>query len=148
MSINISHNVTLFPQPTNMTCWSAAATMLFGDRSVGPGTASTGPSGGLQNNYGNVQEFASSHGLTMHAPQSWTVEGLKELLQRGPLMVCGRVPSGHAFVVAGMEGDGTPGGTRLKIYDPWPPNVGNVVEVPYGNLMQQFPEATEYILHR
>ena len=28
LTIDISHSVTLFPQPTGMSCWSAAATML------------------------------------------------------------------------------------------------------------------------
>ena len=35
IAIDIDHRVTRFPQPTNMTCWSAAATMLFGNMSVG-----------------------------------------------------------------------------------------------------------------
>ncbi|MBK6899931.1 MAG: hypothetical protein IPH09_11900 [bacterium] len=87
MAINISHWVTLFPQPTSMTCWSAAATMLFGDRSVGPGRARTAPSGGLRSDFGNIHTFAMSHGLTMHAPQCWTVDGLADLLRRGPLWV-------------------------------------------------------------
>src|SRR5438876_6647892 len=108
MDVNISHRVTLFPQPTNMTCWSAAATMLFGNMSVGPGRASLAPNGGLSSDFGNIQAFARSHHLQMHAPQSWTVDGLASLLRHGPLWVGGSVPSGHAYVIAAMKGDGTP----------------------------------------
>jgi hypothetical protein len=48
LSVDISKSVKLFPQPTNMSCWSAAATMLFGNMSVGAGGASLGPEGGLR----------------------------------------------------------------------------------------------------
>jgi hypothetical protein len=148
MNIKISHFVTLFPQPTSMTCWSAAATMLFGDRSVGPGPAATGASGGLGSSFENIQLFASAHGLTMHPPQSWTVAGLADLLRRGPLWVGGMIPSGHAYVIAAIEGDGSPANTKITIYDPWPPKFGRIYTVAYGTWMQQHPMATTYILHR
>lgn len=147
MNINITHRVTLYPQPTNMTCWSAAATMLFGDRCVGAGGAATGPAGGLEASYSNIQTFAMAHGLRMHAPQSWTTKGLAELLHNGPLWVGGMVPSGHAYVIGGMRGDGTPGKTIITIYDPWPPNMGRIRRVSYGSWMQAHPKATTYILH-
>jgi hypothetical protein len=147
--VDIRHPVTLFPQPTDMTCWSAAATMLFGNQTIGPGDASLSDEGGLLADYENVKKFADSHGLEMHAPQSWSVDGLADLLKsQGPLWVAGNVPSGHAFVIAGMEGDGTPEGTRLIIYDPWPPNKGAVRSEVYADWMQKYPEATTYILHR
>ncbi len=148
-SIDISHPVTLFPQPTNMTCWSAAASMLFGNQSVGPGDASLDPSGGLVATFENVQKFADAHGLQMHSPQSWTVQGLADLLRNhGPLWVAGFVPSGHAFVISGMHGDGTPDGTTLTIYDPWPPGVGAIKKVNLAAWIKKYPEATTYILHR
>ncbi|MEM7024181.1 MAG: papain-like cysteine protease family protein [Pseudomonadota bacterium] len=147
--IDASHRVTLFAQWTNMSCWSAAATMLFGNRSVGPGSATLGPSGGLRPSAQNVQQFANSHGLHMHYPQSWTVAGLVKLLRHsGPLWVAGWVPSGHAVVYAGIFGDGTPDGTMLLIYDPWPPGVGNIRGELYGDWVRAHPTATTYILTR
>jgi hypothetical protein len=148
MMLNIQHPVALFPQPTGMSCWSAAATMLFGDRSVGPGGARLGSSGGLEGDFANIQRFAAAHGLVMHAPQSWTVQGLALLLQRRPLWVGGMVPGGHAYVIGGIAGDGSPDRTILTIYDPWPPRVGNRRTEPYGRWMRQYPMATLYVLHR
>jgi hypothetical protein len=157
-AINIHHRVTLFPQPTNMTCWSAAATMLFGSlESVGSGRATLQPSGGMDFNYANIQVFARGLGLLLHPPQSWTVQGIANLLQRGPIMITGRVlrdprtgrPVPHAIVVGGMIGDGTPSGTSLTIYDPWPPGIPHGSRnVLYRDFMSDFPSGTTYILHR
>jgi hypothetical protein len=58
------------------------------------------------------------------------------------------VPSGHAYVISGMVGDGTPNGTMLTIYDPWPPNRRQIRSLSYGQWMGFFPLATTYILHR
>lgn len=146
--IDINHNVRLFAQPTSMTCWSAAATMILGtNMSVGPGQAQL-VQGGLGSQFENVEEFARAHGLRFHAPQSWTLKGLASLLERGPLWVAGRVPSGHAFVIGAMKGDGTAEGTELTIYDPWPPGVGKIVEISYLQFMQLHPMATMYVLQR
>lgn len=147
MAYSIRHRVTLFPQPTSMTCWSAAATMLFGDRSIGPGTASLGSSGGLNSDFDNIEKFAHSHGLTMEAPMSWTVSGLARLMQFGPLWVGGLVPSGHAYVIGALVGDGTPAGTQITIYDPWPPGIGAIRQISYQAWVLRYPMATMYILH-
>ncbi len=57
----IVHDVTLFPQPTGESCWSAAATMIFGDRSVGPGRATlTGPTARRGVNRGTVPHFIAA----------------------------------------------------------------------------------------
>ncbi len=145
--IDISHRIQLYGQPTNMTCWSAAATMLLGtNMSVGPGNAVVGPAGGLNPSFTNVKKFADSLGLHFHAPQSWTVRGIAELLRRGPLWVAGWVPSGHAVVYGGIHGDGSPEGTLIVIYDPWPPGIGAIRGEIYGDWVRQHPTATTYIL--
>lgn len=156
IKIEIDHRVTLFPQPTNMTCWSAAATMLFGNMSVGAGGAVVTPSGGLASSFANVQAFSRAHGLTMHAPMSWTTQGLASLLRRGPLWVAGVQPlgsptaiqSGHAVVIGSMWGNGSAEGTMILIYDPWPPGVGSTYGVFYGDRIAGSPLMTTYILHR
>jgi len=38
---DFTHPVMLYPQPSNVTCWSASATMILGNMSVGPGKAAT-----------------------------------------------------------------------------------------------------------
>ena len=156
ITIDIDNRVTLFPQPTNMTCWSAAATMLFGNMSVGSGGAAVSPSGGLGSAYANVQAFARAHGLVMHAPMSWTNQGLAGLVRRWPLWVAGVQPLGsptavqvgHAVVVGAMWGNGSADGTMLLIYDPWPPNVGSLYGVFYMDRIAGSPLMTTYILHR
>lgn len=151
----IDHPVRLFPQPTGMSCWSAAATMLFGDMSVGPGSAATSSSGGLGSSPTNVQAFADSHGLRMHHPQSWSVQGLSMILRRGPIWVGGinpvaGKPAGHALVVGALWSDGAPGGdgTMIKIYDPWPPGRGEIRGEIFSDWSRRYPLSTMYVLER
>lgn len=148
MVLNIWHHVALFPQPTGMTCWSAAATMVLGNQSAGAGRARLAANGGLASDFANIRTFAAAYGLQMEAPQSWTVQGLEPLLMKGPLWVAGLVPSGHAYVIGAMSGDGTPVGTSLTIYDPWPPNKGQIRRTTFASWMARYPMATLYILHR
>ena len=147
VTIDISHRIRLYGQPTVMTCWSAAATMLTGtNMSVGPGGAALGPTGGLKPSFANVQAFASAHGLRIHAPQSWSTQGLASVMRRGPIWVAGWIPSGHAVVYGGIHGDGAPDGTLIVIYDPWPPGTGAVRAEIYGDWVRRHPTATTYIL--
>jgi hypothetical protein len=156
LKIDIDHRVTLFPQPNNMTCWSAAATMLFTNMSVGPGRAAVGASGGLASDHRNIAVFARDLGLTMHAPTTWTVQGFAALLTRGPLWVGGVQPlgspkavqSGHVVVVGSMWGTDEPDGTMLQIYDPWPVGFGSIYGAFYGERIAGAPLWTTYILHR
>lgn len=149
VTIDISQRVILYGQPTNMTCWSAAATMLLGSNmSVGPGSANTGPRGGLLPSFSNVQSFADSYGLRMNAPQCWTTQGVANLLRRGPVWVAGWVPTGHAVVYGGIHGDGAPDGTLIVVYDPWPPGRGEIRGEIYGDWVNKHPAATTYILER
>jgi hypothetical protein len=148
---DIEHRVRLYGQPTNMTCWSAAATMLFGtNMCVGPAGAEMSASGGLKNTPQNIKTFAKNLGLRMHYPQSWTVQGITELIRWGPLWVAGMQPSGHAVVIGSLWGDAKAdgSGTGMLIYDPWPPGRGRIYPAFYGDRLQQFPLMTMYILHR
>ncbi|NND94068.1 MAG: hypothetical protein HKN45_04335 [Flavobacteriales bacterium] len=148
--ITIDHRVQLFAQPTDMTCWSAATTMLFGNRmSVGAGGARLSRRGGLNGSYQNIGAFARAHGLTIHAPQSWHVHRLIELLRNGPVVMMGHRPTGHAVVIGAVESDGTPERTYLKIFDPWPVNSGLIRRrMPYDVMMRKYPMTTRYMLQR
>jgi hypothetical protein len=156
LKIDIDHRVKLFPQPKNMTCWSAAATMLFNTLSVGQGRAAAGASGGSAASGWNISVFARDLGLTMHAPTTWTVQGFAALLGRGPLWVGSVQPlgspkavqSGHVVVVGSLWGTGEPDGTMLQIYDPWPVGFGSIYGTFYGERIAGAPLWTTYILHR
>lgn len=144
----INHRVELIGQPTDMSCWSTATSMLLGNQSAGAGSAKTGASGGLKGDYENVNSFAQSHGLRLHPLTSWTIEGIIQFLKRGPFVMMGQIPNGHAVVVGGIVGFLKREEYYLKIYDPWPVNQGNVSYVNYYQMMQRFPRATDYILQK
>jgi len=147
--VNYQHNIILSPQPTGMTCWSAATTMLFGSRfSAGPGKAKLAKNGGLKSDLSNVYKFAESYGLRVYSMQSWSVDGLIQLIRRGPVIMIGAQPSMHAVVIGGISSDGTPEGTYIKIYDPWPPGVGRIHNENYAQWMTSFPLSTVYMLQR
>ena len=125
-------DVELVPQPTGMSCWAASAAMVVGWRdrvSIDPATIAHGAGrdpefqGGL--NPDNHDEFGAAWGLVPEGPVSYSVQGFADLLERnGPLWIGVAVPSGHAVVVTGVSGDGTPGGTVIRYHDPWPPGTG------------------------
>lgn len=155
VTVDITHRVRLFPQPTGATCWSAAATMILGDRSVGPGGATLEGGGINLANPANIAAFARSLGWTLHHPQSWQVHSLAAMMRQKPLFaVGGGTIQGtgqnwsHAIVLSAMWSDGAPdgSGTMLKIYDPWPPNVGSIYARFYQGTVDGFDFLTRYIL--
>jgi Putative peptidoglycan binding domain/Papain-like cysteine protease AvrRpt2 len=165
---DITQNVWLVPQSTTMTCWSAAATMVLGsNRSVGPAGASLSAGGGLLPNPTNVQTFANALGLRMFYPQSWAVQGLVDLLRRGPAWATGGIPGGqagqmalHAIVLSALwsDGDGDGSGTMIRIHDPWQrispghwrstPGQGSVYASFYSGTVDGFSFMSIYILQR
>jgi hypothetical protein len=150
---DIAHPVRLFPQPTNMTCWSASATMILGNMSVGPGGALLAQSGGLTPTPANIEEFGRGLGWRMHYPQTWSVAGLASLLQRKPAWAVGggSSPTGnwlHAIVLSALWSDGAEdaSGTLLRIHDPWPPGRGAVYSRFYRGTVDGFDFISLYVL--
>lgn len=146
----IDHNVTLYAQPTSESCWSAAATMLFGDRSVGPGSARmvgaarrTGDLRGtaphlIQASDENIRTFLTDAGLTYSGPQQRTIGELVTMLRRGPLWAAGRWRDstghgGHVVVISAVWADQamTSTVTTFRVHDPWPPNRGAIYGAAY-----------------
>ena len=149
---DITHSVRLFPQPTNSSCWSAAATMIMGNMSVGPGGAAI-PGGGLDPSPNNVLMFARGLGWRVHYPQTWSVSGLASLLRAKPVWAVGggNSPAGswlHAIVLSALWSDGAEdgSGTLLRIHDPWPPHVGSVYARFYRGTVDGFDFISMYIL--
>ena len=154
LATDITHAVRLFAQPTNMTCWSAAATMIIGNMSVGPGGASLGADGGMNPTPQNIEQFGRSLGWRLHHPQTWSVAGLADLLRRRPVWAVGGgvgssgKPWLHAIVLSALWSDGAPdaSGTLLRIHDPWPPNVGAVYSRFYRGTVDGFDFISLYML--
>lgn len=161
----IWYDIIPYTQPTNMTCWSAATTMILGSNmSVGPGSAQLSSSGGLKayDEFGkpddkNIMAFAASHELLIHWPQSWTAKGLAKVIVNGPVVMCGNLPYLHAVVIGGISTDDTETGTTLTVFDPWPAGgfmgdgvtaIGSLQKyhVTMDVLYRHFPKATTYLL--
>lgn len=161
----ILHNVTLMPQPDPSACWLASTSMLLRQsipRSSVPAVLLSSD-GGLLNDSELVtpvhtQAYATYFNLKMHYPQSWSAIGLMGILQRGPVAshilwnVSGYLSrsgsGGHFVVIAGIRGDGTANGTTLRIYDPWPPNQGNISSFGYQKLMGGTPAFTYQLFQK
>ena len=129
------HNTHLFPQPTGMTCWSAAATMILGNMSVGPGHAHTAPNGGLRPNLENIETFLRGLGWDLVAQMSAPPASmLIPHLMRRPLWL--GFEGGtfkHAVVASAVYSDGEDDGTVFRIHDPWPPGRGTIYGTTYVN---------------
>ncbi|RED25539.1 papain like cysteine protease AvrRpt2 [Rhodopseudomonas thermotolerans] len=138
-SIKILHKVDPIAQPSPMSCWAAAATMLKNWRSPVPSTIAAlvkvaGPR--FEQIYGSSfpptnsgippadeAEFYRAIGLVVVRGLNPTIAKWAELLRtKGPLSITvDATPSQgfiHALVVAGLDGDGTPGATIVNYIDP------------------------------
>jgi hypothetical protein len=113
-AFSVDHSVSLVMQATDNTCWAASSAMLLG-KGESDVIGMVGDAGGDGANEPEMQVFTEALGLEIVAPSSMMPEGWAQLLNRGPVMV--GIPY-HYIVVAGIESDGTYGGTRLHIFDP------------------------------
>jgi peptidoglycan hydrolase-like protein with peptidoglycan-binding domain len=166
----ILHAIHLIPQPTPTQCWAASTAMIT--RSSVPAVVARTPpdliasDGGLLNfsETGDAvtesRRYASVHGLTVRPPMSWPVNALRDALRGGVLMfdmlwqsseyAAGTASPGHMIVIAGIRGDNDPSGrgTTLRIFDPWPPNVGARYSVGYFKWIQEVPTRTYRVFQR
>ena len=121
-------DVEPIPQPSDFSCWAAAAAMVVGWRdqvSLSPETIGSicGRTTATGLDPAQVGQFAAEIGLTPEPPQCYTVDGFRQLLESsGPLWVGAAVPGLHAIVVTGFYGDGT--NNFVRITDPWDRTVG------------------------
>lgn len=115
-------------QPTDMSCWSAAATIILGNQSVGPGFAQLFKDGSLKPTIENLQKYADGLGWSM-LNMTPTVAVLRDIVRRRPVWIAARHSTGgHVVVLSGVYGDanGEADRTCFRVHDPWPPNVGSV----------------------
>ena len=126
-------NMTLIPQQMTMSCWYASVQMLIRWRQdqgrqsykwlVPPDLDAEcarirDSNSGLQNP--QIVAMAKRLGLQAVPPMSPTVEALESWLRNyGPLWVNGKR---HIVVIAGIDTKKL----MVKVYDPWPPNVGKL----------------------
>jgi papain like cysteine protease AvrRpt2/putative peptidoglycan binding protein len=150
-TFDIWHEVPLVPQLTGMSCWAAAAAMIIGWRDcldVNPEEVAR--ASGRWSDYRDgmhpldIDAFAGTWGLHVEPAGSLTVARLRELLDRnGPLWV-GEASAGlHVIVVAGIHGDGTPGGTFVRVLDPWPEGRGERYALTAAELLESLRATVE-----
>ena len=132
LAYEVDHRqVRLLGQPTGTSCWSAAASMIKGNMSVGPGGALLDPGGGLAGTDGNADAFAQSLGWR-HLNYSPVLLELITIMKRTPIWIsAGGANWAHAVALSGIWSDGnssgaTAEGTMVRIHDPWPVNKGRV----------------------
>lgn len=120
----------LLPQRLNMACWYASARMLLNWRESSHRQQSLmyppeldaisqtmrAVNNGIVNE--KILNLALRLGLKAVPPMTPTPEAIGMWLRMyGPLWVNGR---DHIVVIAGIDGN------KVKVYDPWPVNVGKV----------------------
>jgi N-acetyl-anhydromuramyl-L-alanine amidase AmpD len=147
-------DVDLVPQPTNMSCWATAAALLVGWRdqvSITPDFIAQGAGRTTKEglNPASKPEVAAAWGLRIEPPQSYTIDGFRDLLaNNGPLWVGIVTPSGskHAVVVTGLYSDGAPDGsdTFVRITDPWDRTPGTPAAP--GPYLSTHNTGTRYVL--
>src|SRR5262249_32449618 len=125
------NDVDVVGQPENYSCWATAAALVVGWRDrvsmdIQALKKLFSDKTGVASNTGlypyDNQKLADTFGLVTEAPQCYTVDGFRQMLENyGPVWVGIHTEDGwgHAVVVTGMYGDGTPDGTYVRIHDPW-----------------------------
>lgn len=68
----------------------------------------------------NDSKILAMWGLVAEAPQTYTVDGFRQLLRDyGPLWVAAAVPGPHIRVVTGFVANHDPNKARVVVNDPW-----------------------------
>jgi hypothetical protein len=130
--LSVEQPVALVPQPTNTSCWAASLAMIASwrdKRSYSADEIALAAGMNTVDGYGwpGISSAVSHWGMNQTAPASAMPRYWAELLEnRGPLWVVEIGGPYHAIVLAGIRGDGTAKGTLCKVYNPWPPNAGNI----------------------
>ena len=135
VSYSVPEPIPVLAQPTRNACWATVYTMLHswrrqqsmsietalgdaGQRWLDIYNADTGLTGA------DKVDFVAATGLVAEPPQNPSVAGWEQMLRTyGPIWVTGDEAPGaawaiHARIMVGIQGDGTPTGTRFTIIDP------------------------------
>ena len=164
MELKIVHRVNLLPADSAESCWAAAASMLYGGgRPLAarwpkspPAEAASDPDSPdapavavpphLAS--GTLAQFAHEWALELLPPRQWGVADFAELLKAVPLWTGAYRPNGHAMVLTGLFGDGSPGGTYVTALDPLPESTGAVLRLPFSVWAHRYSLPTMHVLYR
>lgn len=142
--LDVSVDVYLIPQPTEVSCWAAALAMVVSARdfaSTTPETVAEAAAMDVDTGYawGDIQRAVATWNLVEEGPRSAMPDEWARLLEAwGPIWVVEVGAPYHAVVLAGVRGDGTPDGTWVTVVNPWPPGVGAVETRTFMEFDQEF----------
>ena len=148
-TFDLWHEVPLVYQTTGMSCWAAAAAMLVGwrdciDMDVEEVARGAGRWEAIRDGLepADVEVLARTWGLVLEPPRRYSLQALRELLERyGPLWIGEASPGLHVVTLAGMYGDGTPDGTFVRVADPWPIGRGERYTLSFRDLARHLEAA-------
>lgn len=169
--IDIYHNVPFYRQPNGCTCWATSLAMYEGycnsETSANPNSIvkefqikfNSGNCGLGVLNYDPYERLGYSAWMPTQslASNENSVELFAGMLEKSPLLVSYNACSGnifnkfcgHAVIVIGLKGDGTPTGTRVIIHDPDDgsgihPNAGRQdFEMPFSTFISRLNSWTD-----
>jgi Putative peptidoglycan binding domain len=152
LTLDIDKNVKPASQPTNDTCYAAAATMVLGSEGSKSFTPGATPAGQASDDYW-ARSFASQFGWSLEYGMTPMPVALANYLQRGAFWMAGNLPfpsgpSYHAVVIGSIWGTGDSDSTMLLVYDPWPVNTGDIYGIILGDYLNQNPMAFRYTIHQ
>jgi len=142
--LDVNADVALIPQPTDVSCWAASLAMVVSARdsaSTPPQTVASRAGMDVDTGYGwtDIQRAVVAWNLVEEGPRSAMPEEWARLLELwGPIWVVEVGAPYHAVVLGGVRGDGTPDGTYVTVYNPWPPGVGVVDTKTFLEFDQEF----------
>lgn len=142
--LDVSVEVYLIPQPTDVSCWAASLAMVVSARenaSILPQTIASQAGMDVDTGYGwtDIQHAVVAWDLIEEGPRSVMPEEWARLLEIwGPIWIVEVGAPYHAVVLGSVSGDGTPDGTYVTIYNPWPPGVGVVENKTFFDFDQEF----------
>ncbi len=137
--VDIYYHVPFIPQPTNVSCWSSSIAMILWWRdnegaqmslvdALTPEQVATDIGYWNEHFREGMDSFDTEpleeYGFVTVPPMSFPVETLVSYLEHSPLWVayygCANPldTCGHAVVLVGMQGDGTPEHTDVILHDP------------------------------
>jgi hypothetical protein len=137
---------SIMAQPSNMTCWATAGTMMMSWRdkrsyTIAGAMAICGSrwatmfAAGQGLAAGDHAAFANAAGLSYEQLMCFPPESWERMLRSyGPLAVVTANPF-HARILVGITGDGAAGGTTVDIIDP---NGGRRYQLNFGAFTQAF----------
>ncbi|MGZ3144433.1 papain-like cysteine protease family protein [Lentzea chajnantorensis] len=150
--VSVTVPVALVPQPTTTSGWAAALAALVEARehkAITPAQVAADAGLDLDTSY-PWQRIRAAVGtwrlaeerVTGLSPRDWAAL----LREWGPVWAVRPDAPHRGVVVCGIDGDGTPEGTSVRVNDPWPPFAGTAEHITFTRFDREFGAGAETAL--